>query len=506
MNTYRSGYKIIIFLVFLLPLNLIAKHSIISDSTLQSINIVENGLISLEQILQANSNKWGLTKEKTTKLLNSQDRDELILVWFSLLDHLAQLDYIKHFNQKYFASNTDKIQLEPFLNYYLAFLIQYRHALHFINILEKNSDLHTILNEAHHDLGLQENSYRQFKNHFLSVTIASEYFALNIIWNETHISLSPTLDASIKNNVDQILKQGVKGGVGLTMANAFKILQDKFFGMWFPIQKDVSNWMGETKIRRKDEALLSLADIQQIKLQLAPGDLLFERREWYLTNIGIPGYWTHVALYIGTLSSREMFINDPEIINWVIAQGEPSGNFENLLQQSYPIQYYRSLAPGITDSLVTIEGVAEGVVLKSLEESLHCDGVAVLRPRLSALEKAIAIYRAFGFIDLPYDYNFDFLTDSSMVCTEVVYKSYLPEGEHTGLNISITRINNRLLVPANNFVRQFDREFGTEGQQLDLILFFDGNEKSGQAFPSTLPAFRKSWKRPDWYLYTQKKK
>jgi len=290
------------------------------------------------------------------------------------------------------------------------------------------------------------------------------------------------------------------------MANAFKILQDTFFGMWFPIQKDVANWMGETKVRREDKALLSLADIQQIKLQLVPGDILFERREWYLTNIGIPGYWTHVALYIGTPYSREMFINNPEIENWVITQGEPSGNFENLLQQSYPIQYFRSLAPGKTDSLVTIEAVAEGVVLKSLAESLHCDGVAVLRPRLSALEKAIAIYRAFGFIDRPYDYNFDFLTDSSMVCTEVVYKSYLAQGEQTGLNINITRINNRLLVSANNFVRQFDKEFGTEGQQFDLILFYDGNEKSGQAFPSTIPAFRKSWKRPDWYLYTQKKK
>jgi len=59
---------------------------------------------------------------------------------------------------------------------------------------------------------------------------------------------------------------------------------------------------------------------------------------------------------------------------------------------------------------------------------------------------------------------------------------------------------------ANNFVRQFDKEFGTEGQQFDLILFYDGNKKSGQAFPSTILAFRKSWKRPDWYLYTQKKK
>jgi hypothetical protein len=33
---------------------------------------------------------------------------------------------------------------------------------------------------------------------------------------------------------------------------------------------------------------------------MSPGCILLVRRQWYLSNIGIPGFWPHAVLYVGT--------------------------------------------------------------------------------------------------------------------------------------------------------------------------------------------------------------
>jgi hypothetical protein len=58
----------------------------------------------------------------------------------------------------------------------------------------------------------------------------------------------------------------------------------------------------------------------------------------------------------------------------------------------------------------------------------------------------------------------------------------------------------QMLTPANAFARQFDQTFGTDGQQMDLVLFLDGREKEKLAAESDLAAFRQSWQRPKWHI------
>jgi hypothetical protein len=228
---------------------------------------------------------------------------------------------------------------------------------------------------------------------------------------------------------------------------------------WLPIQTGVSEWMGDTRVYRVGKSLVSTAQIEALKTNLLPGDVLLERREWYLSNVGLPGFWPHAALYIGTAAERRAFFADAEVEIWVKGQGEPTGDFNALLQKRYPGAFQKSITPQEHEHMPRIlEAMSEGVSFTTLEHSADCDALAVLRPRLAKVEKAQAILRAFHYAGRPYDFNFDFSTDAELVCTELIYKSYEPANGFTGLKLTTVEMLGRQVTPANEFVKQFDAQ------------------------------------------------
>jgi uncharacterized protein YycO len=150
-----------------------------------------------------------------------------------------------------------------------------------------------------------------------------------------------------------------------------------------------------------------------------------------------------------------------------------------------------------------IEAMSEGVSFTTLEHSAACDALAVLRPKLSKVEKAQAILRAFHYSGRPYDFNFDFGTDAELVCTELIYKAYEQANGFTGLTLPTVEMLGRKVAPANEFVKQFDTQFAAGKHQFELVKFLDGSERSKSAKESTLDDFRASWKRPKWHVLIQ---
>jgi len=150
-----------------------------------------------------------------------------------------------------------------------------------------------------------------------------------------------------------------------------------------------------------------------------------------------------------------------------------------------------------------MESIDKGVIFNSIEEVASCDSIAALRPKLSRKEKAVALLEAFHYSGRPYDFNFDFLTDSTLTCAEFLSKSYAPSEDSHGLRLPLKKVVGRYLIMANDIARQFDEEFGTEVQQLDFVTFLDGRELANKAFEATVGEFRESWKRPEWHLLAQ---
>ena len=218
-----------------------------------------------------------------------------------------------------------------------------------------------------------------------------------------------------------------------------------------------------------------------------------------MTNVGIPGFWTHAAIYIGTAEQRASFSARPEVAVWLGQQGAAS--IDQLIEKSYPQVYERLLLPYQDGNMpAVIEALSPGVSLTSFEHSAACDSLAVLRPLLAPADRAAAVVRAMKYQGRPYDYAFDFLSDDALVCTELVVKAYLSDRTKQGLQLPLTKLMGHLVTPANAFAEQFDTSFDTVQQQFELISFLDGDERRRQADDKGGESFRSTWRRPKWHI------
>jgi hypothetical protein len=441
--------------------------------------------------------------QKKHDLLSREDKLAIWNSWSVVLNSIAGLDAIRREHKKFDLFHDKERRNTSFAIANASFLAGYRHALEFIALADNNPALDTILNEEVPELGIPSGTFGRFKFRFLNVAIATEFAALQVI-GKTYVNGSPELHSAIDEDSRVIWKMGKGKGHKLTLKNALAVVQKTGFAAWFPLQKGVSEWMGDTKVARTHSHLISPRQIVAMGKQLQPGDILFERHEWYLSNLGLPGFWTHVALYIGTPEERRAFFNDPEVSKWLKGEGIAGGDLEKLLQQRYPKAYATGTAPREEGRPSRIlEAISEGVAFTSLEYSGASDSIGVIRPRLSKREKAMAIMRAFHYSGRPYDFNFDFQTDSALVCSELIYKAYEPGGGMQGIRFPLTEVLGRKVSTPNGMVRQFAEQSGTAAAQADFVLFLDGFEKEKRAVESTPEQFLASWQRPNWHILIQ---
>jgi hypothetical protein len=448
------------------------------------------------------------------RVLTSTQIQEVRDLWSRFLDHQLLLDALwQRLSEREEESGKEKTEdAAHFIARYAAFLTRYRYALEFIRIADIDPTVRVVLNEPVIEIGLPRQSYADFKYRFLHVAIASRFALLSAEYSTTYSQAAmrrsdeqtTPLDRFIREDMRYLWRAGKEHGLLNTLRNAGQIVQEGSSKLIFPVQKGISEWMGHTRVASGDHFLVSAEQIAALRPRLHPGDILLERREWYLSNIGLPGFWPHAALYIGDVEERGAFFDTPEVRAWVQAQGIADGRFETLLQTRHPDAYRLSQQPDDAGDMPRIiEALGKGVIFTSLEHSAAADSLAVLRPRLPRLEIAQALLKSLDYFGRPYDFDFDFRTDGQLVCTELVFKSYRPENGRQGLDWPLSTVIGRPVLTANNIVRHFDETWQTPKQILDLIAFFDGNVHTGRAEESDLESFRASWRRPKWHILIQ---
>lgn len=430
-------------------------------------------------------------------------KEDLWTTWRSYLDYHLALESLRQFYCDYRDIDVRPLQSRAFRVLYAAFLAQYRYALEFLEKTSRHHMADGILNDAVPEVDLPSGTFADFKFRYLNLLRAGEYAALRLI-DRTVEGAQGELDPGIREDASIIWKMGKGKGEAMTLRNAVKVIKNNAFKAWFPVQAGVSQFMGDVRLRRQSTFLIKPEQVRELVPELRPGDIILTRREWFLSNVGLPGFWSHAALYIGTADERAEFFNTVAVEGWPGGRAGKFHGFEDLLKARYPEAYdLFSERDGAGFPKRVIEALGEGVIFTTAERALGADSVAVLRPRLPRTGKAFAIFRAFHYSGRPYDFNFNFTTDSALVCSELIYKSYEAAEGDKGLVLPLIRIAGRSVTPPNNIARLFDEECEKTRQQLEFVAFLDGFEGAGTAVRSGEEEFRRSWKRPNWHILVQ---
>lgn len=177
----------------------------------------------------------------------------------------------------------------------------------------------------------------------------------------------------------------------------------------YGLQKLTGTLMADKYLRLGHQPALPPAVATEIQGMLLPGDVLAVRKEYALTNYFLPGYWPHVALYLGPAGSLRQL---------------GAAHWEQLEPHCQRIEQEEQDQQDRVPRGVVMESKRDGVHLRTLVSPFGSDSIAVLRPRLAPGDVAEALTRSLTHRGKPYDFSFDFSRSDRLVCTEVVYRSF----------------------------------------------------------------------------------
>jgi len=145
--------------------------------------------------------------------------------------------------------------------------------------------------------------------------------------------------------------------------------------------------------------------LEAIRGFLKPGDILVTRHRDALTNVFLPGYWPHAALYVG---EQEAGCN-------------------------------------------VIEAKKDGVRLRELDETLAVDSFVVLRADVEDAVLGEVVSRSMSHVGKLFDFAFDYRQADRLACTALVYRSW-----HglAGMEFKLGEQSGRYCLPAEDLIDQ----------------------------------------------------
>lgn len=369
------------------------------------------------------------------------------------------------------------------------------------NIIDKNKYLEPMLNESRPEYNINKKQYYYITqeiteiSYMISLFRNKHYFDFMVNYYEAYGYERDESEKELLNyasyNYLNVIKL-VKNHRNIVFNNMIDFFGKNVFDFWFPFQKWVAISITGIDYSGRKEKYVSSEDINTIKAELLPGDILLKRNNYQLTNIGLPGFWTHSGIYIGSLEELDKYFKDMPLENYLCVS--------EYVKVTYPKVYDSLCDKSRNDRQYIIEAIAPGVVINSLDAIAKVDYFSALRPKLSKEDKLKALFTAFESLGKAYDYNFDIMTDNALFCSELIYKSYLCSSNKKGLKFNLEAKAGRLLLSPNSIIKKFDAEFGSENSEFDFVAFYDGSERERKAIRKSAKDLKITWKRSKWTI------
>ena len=215
---------------------------------------------------------------------------------------------------------------------------------------------------------------------------------------------------------------------------------------------------------------------EEVAAQLKPLDVIMEKTPFRLTDKFIPGHFGHAAIWTGTeaeLKKLGVWQNLPALTRNAREKYNYQGpSFHNLIRKGGRV----------------IEALRPGVQLNTFRHFLEIDDLATLRARScdkenvkdeDALDESGELFclndelrreyllKAFSQIGKDYDFAFDVNTEQTIVCSELIYRTYLD----VDFEISLT-VGQHNISPD-----QVAHKGDEEGDLFSPILFYHEGKK-----------------------------
>ena len=430
------------------------------------------------------------------------ERDRLRELWWQIFEPVLSIDALKGRYRAWYGLDylqRPRLHARAFTLCFSGLCAQVDAGLRLLAALSGKKLLPVLFDEAMPSFGLPARTFSAFRERLgrardlFYVPIGNDWYER---WIQPHASKDPALGklASLLDGLRARAKKRVLTPTTRGVENKLDILQGELFIRWFPVQKELAEWAGDTRFARAGRRLIGDQELAEFHARLEPGDIVLERRNWYLSNVGLPGFWPHAALYVGTQTEiLKALADDPEVKSQL---GDLREYFSRLAPKAWASLAERDRAG---HELTILEAVSVGVVSASLELSCAAVYVAALRPRVPPVARARAIGRALTFWGRPYDFNFDFLTDDRVVCSELVVKAYeRSHPEDAGLTVPYVELLGRRAVPPTEIGRLFRDQRDNPDRQLDFVYFLEGRESEKRAVVADADALASTCDRPKW--------
>jgi hypothetical protein len=440
-----------------------------SLSRAEFIKDVKAEVLSIKESQKAlkKINSW-LRENKTFlkidggKTLSPDTKILLLPVWQSYLDHFYRLEGLRIKHSSYWKINGVMEPVAHALSFFAfnsSFLVQNAEGSRFIEIMSECHRTEEWLEEPN-DL-FPKFAYSRLKYRVLNFLTFDDISAQSAYFRNSLLPVVDTMSDTVvywaerlqKTLPDTLLSWAASENIKRTGKNGVDIAKKQLFSFFFPLQKGLADFLGRVYYNPfKKSKYITSAQADSLEKLLLPGDLILVRSNYVASNIGLPGFWPHIAIYTGKNSE-----NDNSVI----------------------------------------EALANGTVYRSFKKTAYADYLAVLRPRLSVKDKETAVNSALKYVGVPYDFDFDFDTDATLVCSEVVYKSFQARAEmEKGLSLPLVSILGRWTLPPNDIAALYALE--KENPQFDFVAFIDHRPKSNESFFSTDSAFLTTPSRVKW--------